>query len=346
MAASTTLSVIIVNHDTHDLTIRCLDSIEEHSSGSQFEVILVDNGSEEDFPSEKLPEYPFPIRLVVLPQNTGFGVANNIGMSRARGDYFLLLNSDTYFIDDSLEGLIRFANESEPDVLAPILLNPDGSRQTNAFPGRSGMSTLESLTSALEGNEAYRALKRLLGRALSPPRQADGNFGWFSAACLLLNEKVYRATGGFDPDFFLYGEDMEWLENRVRSSYKLEVREEFRVVHIGKGSNRLGHASIQERLSLYLYWYKVSVPAFWTYLGANLLNSATALLFWPIHAARGSTRFKPFHVTEFRALLRALMEVPRYPNHFGARPTPVTIAKLETLRWDELAAESAKEISF
>lgn len=334
------VSVILVNYDTRELLFRCLESIRTHTTGTGFEILVVDNGSENRLETDSLAPYGLDIRLIRLPRNTGFGVANNIGMKFATGKHFLLLNSDTYFVDDSLQTMVDFIAYSNPDILAPRVLRPDGIQETNAF----GHLT-SPLSCALRGNELYRAWRRLCGRTVSAPAQQREDPGWFSGACLVVSRKVFEQTGGFDPDFFLYCEELEWFQNRiVPLGFRLQLKEEFKVVHLGKGSDRKDLASRQEQLSKYLFWYKRSPTAFWGYLFLNLLNLITACFFWPVQKLRRSERFGDYHKAEWKALRRALWEIPRYGRHFAARPYPLALAEMGQLRWDQLATQSAREL--
>ena len=119
------LSVIIVNWNTKKLLEDCLASIFKFTKNLDFEVIVVDNSSSDG--SQKMVQNKFPkVKLIQNKDNLGFAKANNIGIKLAIGKYILLLNSDTYLIENSLQKLVEFAVKQENlGVLAPQLLNSD-----------------------------------------------------------------------------------------------------------------------------------------------------------------------------------------------------------------------------
>src|SRR3990167_254376 len=123
------LSVIIVNWNTKKLLEDCLVSIIKFTKNLDFEAIVVDNGSNDV--SQRMVQNKFPkVKLIQNKDNLGFAKANNIGIKSATGKYILLLNSDTYLLENSFQKLIEFAKKQENlGVLAPQLLNQDNSIQ-------------------------------------------------------------------------------------------------------------------------------------------------------------------------------------------------------------------------
>ena len=119
----TTLSIIILNHNTSKLLQRALSSIKSSLSA---EVIVVDNASTDD--SLAMIDKHFPkVKKIISTKNLGFAAGNNLGLKQARGKYLMLLNSDTKIIKNSLETLITYL-EDHPKVgiVGPKLLLPDG----------------------------------------------------------------------------------------------------------------------------------------------------------------------------------------------------------------------------
>ena len=96
------VSVIIVNYNTSALTLQCLHTLYEYTSGVSFEVIVVDNYSSDD--SVSLIEKNFPqVTLLKSDVNLGFGRANNLAARQARGKYLFLLNSDAIVISNIIK---------------------------------------------------------------------------------------------------------------------------------------------------------------------------------------------------------------------------------------------------
>ncbi len=90
------VSIVIVNYNTAQLSVACVESILRQPLRSRIEIIVVDNGSQDDSVA-RLRQLPPPVRLIENRANLGFAAANNRGIQESRGRYVLLLNSDTEF---------------------------------------------------------------------------------------------------------------------------------------------------------------------------------------------------------------------------------------------------------
>ena len=130
------LSIIIVNWNTKELLLDCLDSIVKSKPKTKYEIIVVDNGST-DGSVTAFQRLHFPasnFHLIKNHSNLGFAKANNQGISKARGKYILLLNSDTKVKTGSIDKLLTFAKaKGNAGVVVPKLLNSDGSVQGSVF---------------------------------------------------------------------------------------------------------------------------------------------------------------------------------------------------------------------
>jgi hypothetical protein len=229
-------SVIVVSFNTRELLRECLLALRRHLHAAPHEVLVVDNASKDGSADMVASEFP-DVRLLRSAENLGFGRANNLAMEAARGDVFLLLNSDAQLVDDSLAGLVA-ALRARPDVgvMGPRLVQPDGALQASAY--RFGWLRLI----ALEELGLYKLL--------SPRRRAEALLGgywdhaaereadWLVGACLLVRREAYARAGGFDPAIFLYGEEEEWCERIRRAGLRVVFRPDARVLHVGHASAR------------------------------------------------------------------------------------------------------------
>src|SRR3990167_3569217 len=136
---SITLSIVIVNLNTKDLTVGCIRSIEEEAGNMSFEVLLTDNGSNDGSTEafKKIKEEKFwkgRFTLILNKDNTGYAKANNQGIRKSRGKYILLLNNDTVVHKNALQNLVTFADRT-PDagVIGSRLLNIDGTLQMSCY---------------------------------------------------------------------------------------------------------------------------------------------------------------------------------------------------------------------
>ena len=94
------ISVIIVSWNVRDFLKKCLESVFEFTKNVSFEIIVVDNNSQ-DGTIEMIKQNYHQVKLIGLDENVGFAAANNIVIRQANGEYVLLLNPDTAFIENS-----------------------------------------------------------------------------------------------------------------------------------------------------------------------------------------------------------------------------------------------------
>ena len=201
------LSVIIVNWNTKKLLDRCLTSIFKFTSALDFEVSVVDNGSQDG--SQALVKQKFP-RVMLIPNkdNLGFTKANNQGIKIANGEYILLLNSDTYLIENSLKKLVDNAkNLDNLGALGPQLLNEDQTIQQSAgfFPHLPQVLYWMCFLDDLPGGMILKPYHIDHDSFYQKDRQVD----WVTGAAILVPRRVIGKIGGLDENIFMYVEDME-----------------------------------------------------------------------------------------------------------------------------------------
>src|SRR5687768_14946249 len=128
-----TVSVIIVSYNTREMTLECLRTLYGGLGDPAAEVWVVDNASTDG--SAEAIRAGFPqVRLVANARNVGFGAANNQAMCQARGEFFLLLNSDAFPRPGAVAALADFLRRHQDvAVVGPRLLNADGSLQRSCF---------------------------------------------------------------------------------------------------------------------------------------------------------------------------------------------------------------------
>jgi N-acetylglucosaminyl-diphospho-decaprenol L-rhamnosyltransferase len=207
-------SIIIVNWKVRDLLRACLQSIRDQAgvSMSQLEIVVIDNASGDGSVEMVRAEFP-EVRLIANPDNPGFGKANNQGLPLCTGRYVVLLNPDTVLLDGAIGTMIH-RMDAHPDVaiMGCRLLNADGSLQRwtgGAFPRLLNLAN------------HYLFLDRLLPKAVRPmplyldhDPEVDLDVDWICGAFMILRTRMLDGKL-FNPDFFMYGEDME-LCHRIK----------------------------------------------------------------------------------------------------------------------------------
>jgi GT2 family glycosyltransferase len=208
---------------------RALESVRGH------ETIVVDHGSTDG--TLELVRERFPEARLIEQDNKGLGGGSNAGMRVASGNYFLLLNSDAWALDGSLDRLVSFAEEHpEAAVIGPKLLNPDGTlqRSVRGFPTLWRLATEYFFLRKLAPRS--RALNAFYGAGFAhdEPREAEFLMG----ACLLVRREAADTVGLFDEDFFMFSEETDWCYRFRQAGWKVLFTPSAEFVHVGGASTR------------------------------------------------------------------------------------------------------------
>ena len=228
------LSVIIVNWNTKKLLEDCLRSIFKFTKDVGFEIIIVDNGSEDG--SQSMLKKKFPqVKLIPNKDNLGFAKANNQGIKIAKGKYVLLLNSDTYLIENSFKKLVEKADKCDDfGALGSLLLNEDRSVQQSVgfFPDLPQVFWWMTFIDDLPGGTILKPYHVDHDSFYKSEHEVD----WITGAAFLIPKKVTDKVGFLDDKIFMYGEDFEWCFRIKKAGFKVYFSPFAKIVHIGGGS--------------------------------------------------------------------------------------------------------------
>ncbi|MCC6626599.1 MAG: glycosyltransferase family 2 protein [Chloroflexi bacterium] len=233
--AAPLLSVIIVNYNTRALLARALDAVAASTLTVPHEIIVVDNGSTDG--SLALLRERFPAaRVIANERNVGFAAANNQGLAAARGEAFILLNSDAA-PEPAAIATLWAALQARPavGVVGPCLLNPDGSVQSS----RRRFPTLATLTVESTPLAQWRPFI-IVGQRFEMsdvPAIAPQSVDWLVGACLLVRRAAVDAAGPLDAGFFLYAEELEWQWRIQHAGWGVWYEPAARVLHDGGRSS-------------------------------------------------------------------------------------------------------------
>ena len=211
-----TFSIVTVLHQSAPELPRLLGSIEAHLQPRP-QIVAVDSGST-DGGAHAAREAG--AEVLVLEGNPGFGAATNAGVQRARHEVTALLNPDCELPDGGIAELAARAAAADA-LLVPRLLDADGSPQRSAHPLPSGpASLLRAVLPAPALPQPYRARR---ARAV----------GWAIAACLVARTELLRRLGPFDPDAFLFYEDLDLCLRARQVGVPTVLHPAVRVRHLG-----------------------------------------------------------------------------------------------------------------
>lgn len=211
------LSIVIVNTNTRDLTIGCIRSVEKEVKDMSFEVLLTDNGSTDGSVEafQKLLKEEFwknKFTLTLNNNNAGYAKANNQGIKKAKGKYILLLNNDTIVHKNSLQNLVKFAEET-PDagVIGSKLLNIDSTLQMSCF----NFPTIKN--AILE----YYFDKKGLFDKFAPKGTKPSTVDAVVGAAFLMTPKAIKEVGILDERYWAYFEDIDYCRQCWKHDLKV-----------------------------------------------------------------------------------------------------------------------------
>ncbi len=242
------LSIIIVNYNVKVFLQNLLDSILKASKEIQTEIIIVDNASDDGSVEFLKENYP-SVKLIVNSTNLGFGKANNIALREAKGKFILLLNPDTIVAEDTFIKMINFFNEnSEAGLAGCKILNPDGTLQLpcrRSFPGPWTSFTKVTGLSTLFPKSRIFARYNLTYLDENQTYEVDAISGSF----MMMRKEVYEKIGGFDEQFFMYGEDLDLCYRIQKAGFKVYYVHSTQIIHYkGESTKR---SSIDETKVFY-----------------------------------------------------------------------------------------------
>ncbi len=212
-----TLSIVVVNLNTKDLTVGCIRSIQKEAGDLSFEVLLTDNGSSDGSVAafkkiNKEPYWKNRFTLILNDSNTGYAKANNQGIRKAKGKYILLLNNDTVVHKNALQELVKFAESNlDAGVIGSRLLNIDGSLQMSCY-------HFPTITNAVK--EYWFGKKGLFEKfapAGNDPITVDSVVG----AAFLITPEAKKRVGILDERYFAYFEDIDYCRQTWKNGLKV-----------------------------------------------------------------------------------------------------------------------------
>ena len=210
------LSIIIVNWNGKHLIRSCLASIYKFIRDIEFEVIVVDNGSNDDSVQLISTEFPL-VKMIKNDKNIGFAGGVNKGLEVAKAKYLLLLNNDTELLDNTFLPMIRFMEINQKiGILGCKLKDRTGKAEESC-------DNFPTFWSRVVGKLSERIyFLRRIGVSM---RYWDYNrlreVDVVSGACLLTRRNVVEKIGKFDERFFMYHEDTDFCYRARREGFKI-----------------------------------------------------------------------------------------------------------------------------
>jgi len=240
------ITIVIVNWNTKDLLRDCLESVYKTVKDVTFEVIVVDNASQDG--SVAMVREAFPcVDIIENSENRGFSAANNQALRAMKGRYALLLNTDAILTEGAVHELFAFMEDHDGAAMAGgQLLNEDGSRQNSI----ANFPTLFSLLMNLPLLEALfpgrYPSKRYEHRE---PLAVESVIG----ACVLVRRRAVDEVGMLDEGYFFFFEETDWAFRMQSAGYKVYHVPSARIYHLqGRSIGR----DVRSRIAFYRSRYR------------------------------------------------------------------------------------------
>jgi len=231
------VSIIIVSYNTKKMTIACIESVIEQTRHVNYEIIVFDNNSSDGSAEAIMAKFP-DITVFKNAENVGFAQGNNLAIENASGEYILLLNPDTLVLNNAIDNLFSFSKVNSSagiwggkTLFLNKSLNPSSCwNQMTAwslFCRASGLDVIFSDNSFFN-SEAIGGWQR------EGVREVDIVSGCF----FLIKKSLWKALGGFDSRFFMYGEEADLCLRAKKQGYAPIITSQAEIIHYGGASEK------------------------------------------------------------------------------------------------------------
>lgn len=195
------LSIIIVNYNGQRYLHKCINSIYKSCKSIDYEIVIVDNNSQDNSVDFIKSEYP-DTTLIESDKNLGFAKGNNLGVKKSKGEYILLLNNDTILLNDLEESINILEKDKEIGVLGIKMLDKDlkYNKSCGKFP---------TLISLLFFSKLFLDKKGFSDGVFS---ESFIDVDWIQGSFLLTRKSLYEKVWGLDDSYFMYVEDVDFCK--------------------------------------------------------------------------------------------------------------------------------------
>lgn len=261
----TKINPIIVNYRTPDLTLKCVDSIIQMGVAQAQEIIVVENASPDDSFARLKAALPADVRLVLAERNGGFSAGVNVGAALASGELLLVLNPDTYFVDQSISRAVELLEkDSSIGVVGLDLTYPNGERQ---FSARRFYSVLDIVGRRTPLGRFWPIKpmvdKHMMFKAWDKGAPFDAD--WVMGTGFVIRRALFEKIGRMDEAYFLYMEDVDLCARVWREGLRVVCAPNVRLIHDHQRSSSAGPLSGAGKMhlrSLKIFRQKYRIPVF------------------------------------------------------------------------------------
>jgi N-acetylglucosaminyl-diphospho-decaprenol L-rhamnosyltransferase len=234
-APAAELTVVVVTWNTRQLTLRCLETLFDNTPDLRMRVIVADNNSEDGSADAIVRRFP-QVDLIRNPGDFGFARANNEALRLVDSEWVLLLNPDTEVHQRAINHLLAFSKQ-HPDagITGGRTVFPDGTlNRTSCFNKMTSWSLFCYLTglSRLFSETTLFNPEGIGGWKRDSVRHVDIVCGAF----LMIPTALWNRLGGFDPRYFMYGEEVDLCLRAAALGYRPMITPDAQIMHLGGAS--------------------------------------------------------------------------------------------------------------
>jgi len=251
------ISVIIVNYNVKDFLEQCLESVTRSLNDVPSEIIVVDNNSIDG--SVQMLKKRFPkIILIESKENLGFSGGNNMAISKAKGEYLVLLNPDTLVQEDTFKTLLSFFDKTEDASAATCkILNPDG---TFSIDCRHSIPTPSIAFWKVLGLSKIFPKSKIFGKYNLTYLDENKTYEVeaISGSFMMIKREMIEKIGLLDDSFFMYCEDIDYCRRINQAGGKIYYVPDTQIVHYKGESSKANNLDyvITFNRSLYKFYKK------------------------------------------------------------------------------------------
>lgn len=248
------ISLIIVNWNTKDLLLECIQSIKDETQDHICEIIVVDNASTDG--SQEVVKKTHPdVTLVCNSENLGFSRANNIGIELSSGRYVTLVNSDIKILDGCLDQMCAFMDaNTDIGLLGPRTINEHGRLRCNV---RDVPNIWNTTCEAFGLDKVFPDWTPVRGRLRKIGFGKNVmNVGVLSGCLLMARREALTSVGLLNERFFIYGEDKDWCKRFADAGWRVVFNPHFHSIHYGGASSAVAPVRylIEKLKSDFIFW--------------------------------------------------------------------------------------------
>ena len=215
------VSIIIPTKNNKFLLKRCIDSLENNTNYENFEIILVDNNSNDRGTLEYYDSLPY--QVISYPHPFNFSKMNNLGVANAQGDYILCLNDDTKALETNwLTEMVSICQQKDVGIVGAKLLHSNGSIQHAGAVFLKSGSGFHIFENILEKSNGVFNMHNVIR-----------NFSAVTGACLLIKNSIFEKINGYDDDFDLFYGDADLCLKTLKAGFHVVYTPYAKLLHEG-----------------------------------------------------------------------------------------------------------------